>query len=124
MKKLFAACTAGWSILIISAGAVYYTAKNDVPIIEAPELVSVQEIEDQGVEIEWTSVDYATSYRVFRRENEACEWELLEVVTAETFSYTDMAPPESGCQYSMRTCNGSMGHLNLSDYSNILTYFP
>lgn len=77
MKKLFAACAAGWSILIISVGLVYYTAKNNVPIIEAPELVSVQEIEEQGVEIEWIFADYTTNYRVFRRENEACEWELL-----------------------------------------------
>lgn len=124
MKKWAISCIAGWAILLSMMCLLYSFAKDFVPEIASPKLTAIQEGSDQAVQLEWTAVDYATSYRIFRRENENQDWMLLKVVPSSTLSYIDENSPSHGVQYAVRTCNGSMEHLNLSDYSNILSYFP
>lgn len=122
MKRWVISCAAGWIVLITSAFVLYNFAQNFTPKIDVPEIIAVRSDIDGTVIVEWGAVNYATSYRIFRRTN-GLEWKLLKVVSSSTFSYTD-ADVAGSCEYTLRACNGTMGHINLSDYSTPVTYTP
>ena len=123
MRKWTMPCIISWILLIVCAWSLFSFAQHFAPEINAPEIISVTANGDGAIVIKWSGVDFATSYRVFRRVPGE-EYKLLKVVPNSTFSYTDSGAAGQGYEYAMRACNGSMGNLNLSGYSLPMSDVP
>ncbi len=121
MKRCEIICVACWIVLIAGVLAIYNFAQNFTPEIQAPEITAVRSDGDGAITVEWSAVDYATSYRVFRRA-EGQEWQRIKVLPSSSLTYTDTDILDGNCEYALRACNGSMGNINLSDYSIPASY--
>ena len=102
---LLTTCIVG---LIIIAGRVSLE-------IDPPSNVKLEN-QLQGNKISWETVDYATSYRVYRRQSQG-EWEQLSVVSSSTLSYLD-DNAALDYEYAVKAYHlSAFGAKSLSDYS-------
>ena len=100
-KQLFGVILS-WIVLIgFIAGTVYYTSNIEFSI-DSPVITQVK-ADGDSVTIEWKSVPYATSYRVFRRIPGE-DWVLLKAVGSSVLSYTDDKADNPQYQYSLKSC--------------------
>lgn len=108
----------GWLVslaMLISflIGLHCYVASMEINI-EAPEILSVC-YEDDNIILTWSTVDFATSYRVYSRSVDG-NWNQIKVVSGSTVSYSEEFP-ENAVQYAVRACNVCGDRISLSEYS-------
>lgn len=117
MKRTAAACAICWIILLSGVLTLYNFGKNLAVEMEPPAITGIS-CADGAVTLEWNAVDYATSYRVYRRPKDGA-WELLGAVGNNVHSYTDELSKNIPDIYAVRSCNVSLGNVNLSSYSSV-----
>lgn len=116
MKGSIVKCALSWALLIALLCGLYYYANYVVAIqLQAPQ-IQAEVLEDSTVSLSWNAVDYATSYRLYRR-NVGGDWSLVVAVPSATLTYTEPMDFEGPVEYSVRTCNASGGRTTLSPYS-------
>ena len=90
----------------VSVGPADFTL--DVPVVKAVRTQS-------GIRITWTSVDYATSYRLYRRPVGG-DWSLIQAFGASQFTYEGEYEGDD-VEYAVRSCSTLTGETKLSAYS-------
>lgn len=116
IQKSAAKCALSWALLTALLCGLYYYANHVVTVeLEAPQ-IQAEVLEDSTVSLSWNAVDYATSYRLYRR-NVGGDWSLVVAVPSATLTYTEPMDFEGPVEYSVRTCNASGGRTTLSPYS-------
>lgn len=109
------------SLVILAAlvaglyGFVYRRAAAPEVSIKAPATVQLAEQEDGSLELRWSAVTHATSYRVYRMGEDGV-WQLLGVAGGGARSYVLPALSTADGTYAVRSCNVSVIGTTLSKY--------
>ena len=122
MKKLVICCAASWIVLAAMVFGLFQYASQLEVTMEAP-AARLLAGENDRLTLQWTPVDYATSYRVYTT-NESGGWVLLKAVGSGVTSFELPAGSSLEGTYAVRSCNVSMEKTTLSAYSRAVAGEP
>ena len=97
-------------------GFVYRRAAAPEVSIKAPATVQLAEQEDGLLELHWSAVTHATSYRVYRMGEDGV-WQLLGVSGGGARAYELPEGSAADGTYAVRACNVSFIGTTLSSYA-------
>lgn len=118
MKKAIIRCVLGWIVLALMIAGLYAYGMSLEVTMEPPEAQLVVGKNGQ-LTIKWESVEYASSYRLYRT-NEVGGWELIEAVGNDIYSFDMPEGSSVESTYAVRSCNTSLRGTTLSEYSKVV----
>ncbi len=108
------------ALLITVVLLVINYARSADAVVQPPEELTIKTTVD-GNSLSWKDVDYATSYRVYRRGLDG-SWEQIAVLPSSKQSYADLEAPKSICQYGVKAYHKSFFTAGvLSEMSNLVS---
>ncbi|KAF5034172.1 hypothetical protein DSECCO2_598990 [anaerobic digester metagenome] len=116
MRKAVSRFVISWGTMVVLLICLYHYASVVEVDLEPPNIQAAEQ-HNSTVTFSWAPVEYASSYRIYRR-NLGGGWRLVEAVSFTTLSYSEQVKIGKEVQYAVRACNISGKRTTLSDYSN------